>query len=377
MSIFDVQYQPRAHRIIQRALASHRMPHAYLFGGPEGVGKEMLATALAGTLLCARPVRVPLPPEVAGEGDGPGLDACGACQDCLLVHGGTHPDLFYVYRQLNRQHPDADVRKRLATVLSVDVIRHFLIAQAGHRPNRGRAKVFIVREAERMNDQAQNALLKTLEEPPPDTFILLLTSALDLMLPTTRSRCQPVPFGALPPEFVVQRLKALRPETPEAEATYAARHAGGSLGLALRHLDDGLFAIKQTWGDRLLELAAARPGFAAHALAGPFEADAKALARLVADRDPDVSDSDATRAGVKTLFAMLAGFYTDALRRAEGASVALANEDQAAVIGQLAGLGTARLTAGLRELSAADANIGRNANVSLALESLFIRLARR
>ena len=103
MSIFDVQHQERAHRIIQRALASERMPHAYLFAGPEGVGREMLATRLAGILLCSSPIRRPIPEGIGGLHNlGEGRDACGECQDCRLVAAGTHPDLFLIYRQINR-----------------------------------------------------------------------------------------------------------------------------------------------------------------------------------------------------------------------------------------------------------------------------------
>jgi DNA polymerase-3 subunit delta' len=399
--ISDVQHQPRAHRIIQRALASRRMPHAYLFAGPEGVGKEMMALGLAQTMLCASPVHG-AGAEVLQEAEARGrageqkeggqdarspvggrdahppeqyIDACGACQDCRLVEAGTHPDQFLIYRQLGKQHPDALVRKRLATQLGVDVIRHFLINQAGHRPSRGRAKVFIVREAERMSEEAQNALLKTLEEPPPDTFLILLAPGLDRMLPTTRSRCQHVLFSALPPGFVRGRLGALRPEADAAALAYAARHCGGSLGQALREIDDGVYAMKCAWGRRLAELATAGPSFAAHALAGPFEQDAKALAKLIADRDPDISDTDATRAGIRTLLAAMADFYLDATRRAQEADLPLVNADQPEVIDALLRTGgTDGPAGGLREIHNTESNLARNANIQLTLEGLFIRL---
>lgn len=372
MSLSDVQHQPRAHRVIQRALASRRMPHAYLFAGPDGVGKELLAVGLAQTLLCPAPVASRSSPQ-AGEFQ----DACGECQDCRLVKAGTHPDLYLIYRQLSHQHPEGEVRKRMATTLSVDVIRHFLIAQAGHRPSRGRAKVFVVREAERMNDSAQNALLKTLEEPPPDTFVILLAPSQERMLPTTRSRCQLVSFQALPVAFIEDRLREFRPETPEPERGYAARHSGGSLGQALRDLNDGVYALKRTWGERLTELHSAGGSSAAYALAAPFEADAKALARFVGERDPDVSDTDAARTGLRTLLAVLGDFYADALRRVEGASLPLINADQAEAVERLAaGRASRMLLRALRELADAEANIGRNANIQLALESLFIRLYR-
>jgi DNA polymerase-3 subunit delta' len=95
-----------------------------------------------------------------------------------------------VHRYLIKEHPESDVRKRKGLEISVDVLRHFVIERTALTPIRGRAKVFVIREADSMTTQAQNALLKTLEEPPGPTFIILLVSALDGLLPTTLSRCQ-------------------------------------------------------------------------------------------------------------------------------------------------------------------------------------------
>ncbi|GMU22487.1 MAG: hypothetical protein AMXMBFR13_25730 [Phycisphaerae bacterium] len=385
MRMSEVQHQPRAQRIIQQALASARMPHAYLFAGPEGVGKEMLAVGLAQTLLCASPVQTQTSPGSSGHSPASfaagditaAADACGDCQDCQLVQAGTHPDLYLIFRQLNRQHPDSTIRKRLALTFNVEVIRHFVIDRAGHRPSRGRAKVFIIREAERMNDAAQNSLLKTLEEPPPDTFIILLTSAVDAMLQTTRSRCQLVRFGLLPVDFVAEQIRALCPEAAPEAVAFAARHAGGSLGQALREIDDDIYTVKRAWGQRLVEVLRTGSGGSPHALAGPLEADARALGKFITDRDPDVSDTDAARAGIQTLLSLLGSFYLDALRRSTGADLPPFNPDQAETVNWLAGEhGSERLAVAIRELARAESTIGRNANIALALETLFIQLAR-
>ena len=152
---------------------------------------------------------------------------------CILMSAGNHPDFHSIYRELIEFHPDPKVRGRKALDLGVDVIREFLIAAAGSRPVRGRAKVYVVREAERMNVPAQNALLKTLEEPPPDTYIVLVTSSAARLLPTTRSRAQMVPFGALPPEFVRERLRASEKDLTDAEARFLATVSEGRLGPAL------------------------------------------------------------------------------------------------------------------------------------------------
>jgi len=357
------------------------MPHAYIFAGPEGVGRELMAMRLAQVLLCASPVRRPAPPgmfERPTESRNSALDAidaCGECEDCQLIRAGTHPDLFLVYRQLNREHPDSTVRKQKALQLGVDVIRHFVIVRVSRSPFRGKAKVFIIREAERLSDAAQNSLLKTLEEPPPDTFVVLLTSALDRMLPTTRSRCQPVVFQPLPPGFVAEQLRRLRPEAGEPELLYASRQSGGSLGTAVWFVDDGLFALKQAWGERLVELVRPARGFAPHLLAQPFLADAKTVGKQAAERDPDMSDTDAARVGIQALLASVASFYQDAQRQLTGSSVELTNVDQPQVVEALATQPVRRIVAGLQQINQADTAIARNAALELTIENLFINLA--
>ena len=384
MSIFDVEHQPRAHRMIQRSLASQRMPHAYIFAGPEGVGREMLASRLAQICLCESPVQRAVAEQgeaCAGGGadaatEGQGLDACGQCQDCQLVQAGNHPDLFLIYRQLNRLHPNATIRKQKALFLGVDVIRHFVVDRIGVRPSCGRAKVFIIREAERLNDAAQNSLLKTLEEPPSDTFLILITAALDRLLPTTRSRCQLVFFQSLPADYITRRMRAFRPEADEGEIQYTARRSGGSLGLALRQLDDGVPTLKGKWGENLKVMLAAGSGVAPHSLARPFIEDAKILGKLATDRDPDMSDTDASRVGLQTLLGVLGDFYMDAERQAVGATMPPINADQRDVVGHLkAGRSVEALAADVRKIQQADANLSRNANAELAIESLFIALA--
>jgi DNA polymerase-3 subunit delta' len=293
------------------------------------------------------------------------------------VKAGTQPHLHLIHRQLNRQHPDSTIRRRMALRLSVEVIRHFLNDRVGMRPVGGRAKVFIVREAERMSEAAQNSLLKTLEEPPPDTFLILLTDALDRMLPTTRSRCQLVRFQALPDAFVAESLKGLRPEAADEAVAYASRHSQGRLGLALRDLDDGLYELKRQWGERLLEMLSPRRGFSPHSLAKPFMEDAKGLARFVSERDPDASEADAMRAGLVTLLGAIADFHIDALRRRTGSGLPLINADQADVVERLSEHESAEaLLDRMQAVSEAESDLGMNAHVELTIESLFVRLAR-
>jgi DNA polymerase-3 subunit delta' len=217
----EVQHQERAISILRRSLSSGRTHHAYLFEGPEGVGKQMAAKALAARLLC---LSTEIPPEA---------DACGRCAACQLFASGNHPDFHLIERSLHKLHPDRTIRVSKGLFLVVDVIRTFLIEPSASKPTVSSRRVFLVNEAERMNEGAQNALLKTLEEPPGQACLILVTSSAERLLPTIRSRCQRVPFGLLPPEFVARQLSE-RLHLPAENAAALARLADGRLGAALR-----------------------------------------------------------------------------------------------------------------------------------------------
>ncbi len=235
MRLSEIRHQDRAVSILRRALESGRTHHAYLFDGPDGVGKESAARALAARLLCT-------------GGDSPAadqgslfadlaepessLDACGCCPSCTLLERNSHPDFHPIHRGMHRQHPDSTIRAGKGLYLVVQLIRHFLIEPASLSPTVGLRRVFLIREAERMNEAAQNALLKTLEEPPGTAVLILVSSSAQRLLPTIRSRCQRVPFGLLPPAYVAERLGELT-ELDAAAARTLAGLSGGRLGAAL------------------------------------------------------------------------------------------------------------------------------------------------
>ena len=233
-----------------------------------------------------------------------------------------------------------------------------------------------MRAAERLNDAAQNCLLKTLEEPPAQTFLILLTHSLGRLLPTTRSRCQQVIFQTLPTSFVDERLRELRPDAKPDVVKYLARHSAGQLGTALRDLDDGLYPLKQAWCEQVSKLAVGNAELAPTALAKPFVADAKILGKCIIERDPDVSETDATRAGLRTLLSVLGDLYLDVLRRQENLSLAVINSDQEAMVEAMTKQVSANsLQRSLEYLTRAEQNLTSNAHVELTLETLFIRLA--
>lgn len=220
MHFRDIRHQDRALSLLRRALTSGRTHHAYLFDGPSGVGKERTAIALAARLLCHDDT-------LAAD-----ADACGTCDSCRLLAGENHPDLHIIHRGLHKMHADRSVRTGKGLFLSVHVVRQFLIEPSSNAPSLGRRRVFIVRDAERMNEGAQNALLKTLEEPPGSACLILVTAHAQRLLQTIRSRCQAVRFDWLPDDFVATELQR-QVQAKEEQARALASLSQGSLGGAL------------------------------------------------------------------------------------------------------------------------------------------------
>ncbi|MEM6853622.1 MAG: DNA polymerase III subunit [Planctomycetota bacterium] len=228
-------------------LASGRVHHAQIFHGPAGVGKFTTALAFAKVLLCFNPTS-----DLAGR-----KSACGGCASCLTFRdrGGdeagvdegdtpdiAHPDLHVVNKELARYSDDKQTRDRKLTSIPVNVLRSALIEPAylGAQLNHG--KVFIVDEAELLNPAGQNALLKTLEEPPTPnegggTTIILVTSNEDRLLPTIRSRCQRIAFVPLPDEVLDRYLQEHAESLEPVERSWLVGFAQGSLGRAKLVLD--------------------------------------------------------------------------------------------------------------------------------------------
>ncbi|MDP6060900.1 MAG: AAA family ATPase, partial [Pirellulaceae bacterium] len=184
--------QQRAVEALQSALQSGRLHHAFVFHGPKGVGKFTTARAFAGVLLCPNATR-----DRAGL-----IYACGSCRACALMQDGAHPDDHVVTKELASYSCNEKVRVSKHLTLSIDVLSENLIGPVHLAPRLGYRKVFIVNEAELITQTSQNLLLKILEEPPPGTFIILVTDNQDQLLPTIRSRCQLVSFVPLPPPLI-------------------------------------------------------------------------------------------------------------------------------------------------------------------------------
>lgn len=271
----DVLGHERARTVLARLLASDRVPHAFLFHGPEGVGKGLVARLFAVSLVCTQP----------GQ-DGAG---CGSCVACRKAAHGNHPDVLVVTRLPKKDKrgdasPEDDDGEDDAPTMKGGELRPFIVIQqirelnhhAAYAPREGRRRVFLVDPADRMNAESQNALLKTLEEPGSQTIIVLVASRPHMLLPTVRSRCFQVGFAAMPPDELAAGLVArgMGPQEARARAALAEGRPGRALGLDLAAL-----AVRR---DRLLtalealaasSLAASELGEYAEQIAGEDETE--------------------------------------------------------------------------------------------------------
>jgi DNA polymerase-3 subunit delta' len=231
MPFSDLIAQDRALAPLRSALRRGALHHAYLFGGPDGVGKATAARLLAQAANC----------------EGPGApaqgDACGACGPCRKIAKGLHPDVVVlaeerVMAKAGRWEPKGG--RTPSKDIVVDQVRDLVDHRLALKRFEGRRRFVIIDPADAMNPQAQNALLKTLEEPPEGTTLVLVASSPDALLPTIRSRCLRVPFAPVPAAVLAARLEA--EGHPPEKARLAAALSGGSLGRALAADDDALAA---------------------------------------------------------------------------------------------------------------------------------------
>ena len=205
-------------RLIARAVSRDTLPPSLLFVGPDGVGKQLVAVALAQAQNCLAVAEIP--PFA--------VDACGGCSACRKISRRSFADVLVVEPGENGS-------------IVIDQIRH-AVSQSAYRPFEGRRRVVIIRDADRLLPPAQNALLKTLEEPPETSQFILVTSRPDTLLPTVRSRTQRLSFGQLTVSEVVEVVGGADRDPSVVQAAAAA--AGGSAGRALALVSGELVAAR-------------------------------------------------------------------------------------------------------------------------------------
>ena len=361
--------QDRVTGVLGRALAGERVAQAYLFHGPEGTGKRAAALAFAQALQCERRGRA-APPD----------HACGRCLPCTKVARGLHPDvrLYLPHPKLDKHDPlPDDYAERVQRLFrnpyaplnyrsvarldeegasnkqaeyrihQVETVRH----EVSFQPSEGPYVVGVLTNADWMRDEAANAFLKLLEEPPERTVLILTAERTDVMLPTILSRCQRLRFDPLPAEAIEAAL--VEREGVEADrAAFVARMADGSYTRALALLRD--------------EALAERRALALEFVRSSYTADPAKVLPLV-ERVGRMG-----REPVKQLLTLMLGWVRDlVLYRAAGEGAALVNVDQAEAVRRFVeNLPEARLEAMVGLIEEAAALLERNVHTGLVLTVL-------
>ncbi|MDX1530535.1 MAG: DNA polymerase III subunit delta' [Rhodothermales bacterium] len=356
--------QRRVVEALGRGLAADRVAHAYLFHGPEGVGKRAAALALAQALECER------------RGPG-GADACGACPPCQKTARLIHPDV-HLYLPQPKDADAEDVAERLArlaenpyaevdfrrrptlddpakasnkqAIYTVDRVRE-ITRDLRYRPSEGRYKVAVLTDADTMNEASANAFLKGLEEPGPRTVLVLTAARPDRLLPTILSRCQRLRFDALPADVIEAALVEREGMAPE-EAALLARMADGSYTRALALAESADLAAR-----RQLVLDYFRAAFTGNA-----------------DRLSDLVEEAAKvgREGLKDVLALMLRWVRDlVLVRTLGPEAPVVNVDQREAVRRFVDhLPDARLDAMAALVEEARELVERNVNATLVLTVL-------
>jgi DNA polymerase-3 subunit delta' len=321
----------RAVRSLQRAVATGTLAHAYLITGPAQIGKRALARELAAALNC----------------DAPPLERpCHGCRNCRMTAHEAHPDVIVVERAAGRR--DLRVEDVRAARASVD-----------WRPYQGRYKVYLFVDADEMNPAAANALLKTLEEPPPCVVHVLTASQAEAVPPTVLSRCRLLPLQPVPADELATGLQEMHGVEP-VRARRLAALASGRAGWAIAALSAP-------------ELVAAREASVERAVAlsdGPLSARLL-LAGEVCQGESFVE----SRALCLRALEDMQTWWRDLLLVASGSTAPPIHQDRRTELErQAARRGRERIVRGLREIELTAGAVERNVTPRLALEALLLRL---
>ncbi|NCO37994.1 MAG: hypothetical protein COZ06_16135 [Armatimonadetes bacterium CG_4_10_14_3_um_filter_66_18] len=357
--------QPHVVRALTRAAAQGDPAHAYLFEGPPNVGKTSAAVGFGRALLCT------------ADADA----ACGQCQSCRLAAAGAHPDLRSFRPVISASPPDKPDQwltapaHLLGSLHPLDLLRR-LRDEVALRPAFGRRRVVIVEEADRMTEESQNCVLKTLEEPPEGTILILTVVNVRNLLSTILSRCQRVPFRLVAPSAIEEWLA--RWEEVSQKAALLSRFADGRPGYAL-HLgtEPALWAGRRSVAELVRSAVAAEPVDAMR-----FSESVQDLAEALWPADGSVPGYGSLHGTNKTraqrsksceVVEWMTSWFRDLLLLSLGAAPdRITNVDDTDWLGEAAARqGGAWAGTALETLTATRRKILQNANLSLVLEAMF------
>ncbi len=322
MSFSKIIGQQDAVKIMQDALKSGRINHAYLFAGKEGTGKKSLAYEFARAIFCQESRS----------------DSCDQCLSCRKIEHGNHPDLKYI---------NTDEESK---VIKIEQIRELQMDLA-FKPYESSHKVYIIDNAAAMTLQAANSLLKTLEEPPTYAVIILLATEIEHLLPTVVSRCQLVKLSLIPRELIRKYLK--REGIKEEQTRLFSMLAAGSLGRALQLAqDENFFNFRKNILDFLMNLPDT----------GTVEIF-KQVDEMVKALDENYP-----------LFDLLSSWYHDIIMREKGNKEEIVNYDYLRGIEKQQGYSLPELIAIIELINEYYNYIKSNVKTDLALQVLFLKI---
>jgi len=371
---FDaIRYQPSAVRMLRAAVAHDRVPHAYLFVGPRGVGKGLAARELAKALFC---------PSATGT-DAESIEPCDACPHCQRVDRGTHPDLYWFQKEPDRN----DFRMSLVS-RGKDSPEIVVIESVALMPMEAMRTVTVLDDAERLNASAANALLKTLEEPAPHAVLILLCADASRLPGTILSRCQWVRFRPLPEPFVAEKVREVLarraesaggnepgpPPSPE-EITFVCRFAGGSVERAADLVGSGLYDLKSGLLSGLPDLGAD----GALTMADAINEWGQAVACREGVKWKTAEGNAVRRRTARLALAAVASAFADAAlldAAGEGGEADLVNADQRAVVEKLRTWPAEAWARAVGLLADGQTHIGRYVHPELATENALVQVSR-
>lgn len=371
MSIFDVKCQDRAIGMLQLGLQNARLAHAQILYGPAGVGKSLAANEFAKLLLCAD--RQQKTAETSHNASS-WQDSCGRCDSCRLMAAGTHPDYHLIYKELISLIPGKERHK--ARDIGIDVIRQEVLEKVGLRANLSDYKVFVILEAQRLSRSAQNALLKTLEEPPGGTYIILITEQLSALLATIRSRAAVVPFGLVDESLFRSRLAEAGADKRHQQ--FFSRFVPGQLGVALELFQLGVYDLNMRLGSDLADLAPSRADDMAQWVLEESKGLAGRIREVWDQRGGAVaSESEANRLALSRVIAIVGEHYRDALKCSVGlADKWLTNSDEVTCVKRIADRhDVAELQEKINQVRRTQTYLDDNVNQTLLVTELFVELA--